>query len=468
MRNTCKFLLIAACCISIHTFAVDIPNVSELLDRYAANQDKLSSFIAKTEMIDSAKQPNEDRPTFMRWITEARVDGERTHIIDQSWDNLPTRDAPTPIADASHFYHLWDGDRFMIYKVGFRVDMTRNKNTIKHDVTVIYSGAPFLGIRFSDYERIDTVLRKAKTISVRGKLEQAGSEDCYVIDAKTTSGTYTVWIDPQHGYQIAQVEIRLSPGDHFRGGPLDENESRFLSIRNIRFKKIDGVWIPMEADIHHESIEPEPSQSWIIDTHHKITQMTLNPDHEALCSFMPVIENGTTVIDRDSNVRYTWRKGMRFVVDKWDGRIRYVPEDWSILVGTGKPLPVFDGIDLDITTKDIGDKAVLFCFFDMNQRPSRNCILQLSKKAQELKAKDVVVVAIQALKMDEDKLNDWVKNNNIPFPVGMVQGDEEKIRFTWGIRSLPWLILTDKKHIVRAEGFSISEFGNKYKLVSGK
>jgi hypothetical protein len=32
----------------------------------------------------------------------------------------------------------------------------------------------------------------------------------------------------------------------------------------------------------------------------------------------------------------------------------------------------------------------------------------------------------------------------------------------------PWLILTDKEHIVQAEGFSISELENKYKHVSGE
>jgi len=79
------------------------------------------------------------------------------------------------------------------------------------------------------------------------------------------------------------------------------------------------------------------------------------------------------------------------------------------------------------------------------------------KQAQQLKQKGVIVIAVQASKIDENTLNDWVKNYNIPFPVGMVQGDEEKARFNWGVRSLPWLILTDKQHIVQAEGFGIDE-----------
>ena len=54
---------------------------------------------------------------------------------------------------------------------------------------------------------------------------------------------------------------------------------------------------------------------------------------------------------------------------------------------------------------------------------------------------------------------------NIPFPVGMVQGDAEKTCFDWGVKSLPWLILTDKKHIVQAEGFNVNELDEKIKAL---
>lgn len=34
-------------------------------------------------------------------------------------------------------------------------------------------------------------------------------------------------------------------------------------------------------------------------------------------------------------------------------------------------------------------------------------------------------------------------------------------RYNWGVRSLPWMILTDKNHIVAAEGFTVSELDEK-------
>jgi hypothetical protein len=39
----------------------------------------------------------------------------------------------------------------------------------------------------------------------------------------------------------------------------------------------------------------------------------------------------------------------------------------------------------------------------------------------------------------------------------MIQGEEEETRLAWGVRSLPWLILTDSEHIIRAEGFVLAE-----------
>ena len=43
----------------------------------------------------------------------------------------------------------------------------------------------------------------------------------------------------------------------------------------------------------------------------------------------------------------------------------------------------------------------------------------------------------------------------------LIQGDEEETRFNWGVKSLPWLILTDSKHIVVAEGFGLDSLDDK-------
>jgi len=129
----------------------------------------------------------------------------------------------------------------------------------------------------------------------------------------------------------------------------------------------------------------------------------------------------------------------------------------------GKALPNIEDLGLLEKQIDAANRRILICCFDIEQRPARRCVIQLAKQAEQLKQKGVVVVIVQASKVDENKLKDWIKENNIPFPAGMIEGNPEEIRFTWGVKSLPWLILTDKQHVVRAEGFALTELDEKLK-----
>jgi uncharacterized GH25 family protein len=131
----------------------------------------------------------------------------------------------------------------------------------------------------------------------------------------------------------------------------------------------------------------------------------------------------------------------------------------------GKALPGFDGIKIALAADQAKDRMVLVCFFDMEQRPSRNCISQLAKQADRLKDKSVAVIAVQASQTDQGTFDEWIKKNSIPFPVGMVETDVEEIRFAWCVRSLPWLILTNRDHVVTAEGFAIGELSDKMSMV---
>ena len=104
---------------------------------------------------------------------------------------------------------------------------------------------------------------------------------------------------------------------------------------------------------------------------------------------------------------------------------------------------------------------ILVCFWDMQQRPSRYCLRQLAEQAEQLKEKGVIIVAVQASEVEQASLSEWIQKYGIPFPVGLVETGAEGTRLAWGVRSLPWLILTDSKHVVVAEGFQLSELDEK-------
>ena len=468
MRVIYKLLIIAACFIPVQAFAIEKLSVSELLDRYAANHDKLRSVIAKTEETITNNWSNKPTPSIIRWVQELRLHGNRKFRRFYRWLNLPAEDAPAPLEEADSFFLLWDGKCYFEYYKPMkatdpsdgRLYFSADKKYAKYILNFGWQGAPFLGVRFSNSERIDSVLRQADSISVRDKLDQVDSVGCYVIEAKAKSGAYTVWLDPGHGYNIVQADIRVGPNNLYRGRRLKDDESYSLSVRNVRFKNIDGVWIPMEADLY-STCNKQNGVNVHSAIHHKITQITLDPNHEAMDSFVPAVENGTEIRDLDSRATYTWQDDMKLVVDERDGSIRYVSKEWSILVGVGKPLPQLEGIKLKLSTEQAKNRAILLCFFDMKQRPSRYCIKQLAQKAAGLKEKGVTVAAVQTSQVTEKTLNEWIKKYNILFPLGAITADIEKTRFAWGVRSLPWLILTDKQHIVTAEGFAPAELDEK-------
>jgi len=151
------------------------------------------------------------------------------------------------------------------------------------------------------------------------------------------------------------------------------------------------------------------------------------------------------------------------VISQRSSSTRYQPKRPPSLVG--RPLPKLNELGVDLSEADTDGKIMLVCFWDMEQRPSRNCIMRLARQAQQLKQKGVAIVAIQTSKMDETALDQWVKKYKIPFAVGMVQSSFEKARFSWGIRSLPWLILTDRKHIIRSGGFGINVLNEKIEAI---
>jgi beta-lactamase regulating signal transducer with metallopeptidase domain/protocatechuate 3,4-dioxygenase beta subunit len=144
-----------------------------------------------------------------------------------------------------------------------------------------------------------------------------------------------------------------------------------------------------------------------------------------------------------------------------EGKDQFVAERNGFSL-VGKALPDLKGIEIGFNPAQYKDKMILVCFWDMNQRPSRNCMSQLAGRVEQLREKGVILVAIQASKVNKNALDQWARENDVSFSSGMVGTDEKETLSAWNVKSLPWLILTDRIHVVRAEGFGLSELDAKY------
>ncbi|MBW7990396.1 MAG: hypothetical protein FVQ84_10330 [Planctomycetes bacterium] len=115
---------------------------------------------------------------------------------------------------------------------------------------------------------------------------------------------------------------------------------------------------------------------------------------------------------------------------------------------------------------------------DYTKRPSQIAINSLKRGQLDFRRSNVEVVCIQVAPVDEQDLIAWKKENKISFPVYVLPGQSgshgknnllvlkqnseimKTLRREWGVRSLPWTILTDENQKNLATGLDVSSILN--------
>jgi hypothetical protein len=201
-------------------------------------------------------------------------------------------------------------------------------------------------------------------------------------------------------------------------------------------------------------------------SHYKRTKITLNPDHDKLGSFDdplenlandPELKNGTRVqILGRVRVKGVWQDG--HAVDD-SGKVMDVRSAMATTKPSlvGKPLPSLSDLSRELSQVQAEARPLLLSLVDIEQRLSRQYLSNLAKKTENLTAEGVMPVIIQVSRVDLQQYEDWVKANRIEVPIRVAEGDFESRKAAWGVKALPWLILTDKDRIVKAEGFAAGE-----------
>jgi len=442
------------------------PQVLELLDKYASTQDKLKSFIVKTESQSKGivDIPGKRRQEIAGRVTsEYRFDGDRFNVRwHTSQDRVP-----------SYTSHLWDGNSWYDTARGGdqpgRLIIERRRNPVreKQHLSREKEISAWLGYYYGDDTRIDTILREAikrgESVSVQDRAERIRGSNCNVIKAMTKRGKFTIWLDPKKDYSVVKAISEKRSGDLFYDQPpMKQGEYSYYALDYIQYKKEANTWVPQKAKWQIKRKASEGYFESVIKC--SFTEVVLDPDHEALGSFsLDDVMNGATVSFLDAwDIKYTWQDG--HLVDAQGFKVSLDPNQPGYLpVLVGKALPEVKGFGLELDANETKGKMVLVCFWDMGQRPSRNCVQELAKKAELLADRGVRVVLVQAETVDEEKLGAWLSKRSIALPVGRIRDNVDQVRRSWGLRSLPWLILADRKHIVTGEGFGLDELDEKIK-----
>jgi hypothetical protein len=287
---------------------------------------------------------------------------------------------------------------------------------------------------------------------IEQKMHLFGREEDFTITGRADYHGVTCYVleyTPQH--DPAQTNRwYVGTKDHLLYGRREESRAGwFYEYWTLDYKEVaPGCWIPMTQGYKFTNYDEDKKEHYISGRRDvEVLDVRIN---EKLADelFQMEFKEGFYVVDRRSG---------KTVINK------HIAAPPSLI---DQPLPKMTELGFNLAQGQTSGKIILVCFWDMEQRPSRNCIRKLAKRAVQLKEKGVTIVAIQASKVDEDKFNEWVKENKIPFPAEMIEGDDEKIRFAWGVRSLPWLILADKKHTVQVEGCALNELEDNLKRLT--
>ena len=321
----CKPILTALICLMMKQgIMAEQMSTSDLLDRYEATQAKIKNYGDKGIYRGEVMMP--EGKTFFHEESVFYIDGDRIRWLNYQWRGLKSMDEPTPIEQGYKRDYIWDGERAFEYRkpkdLYGQLFIDSEDKMRKHMIGLGYNGAPLIGIFEGDLEPVSLLLRQARTISVRPQQEQVGGSSCYIIDAVTDHGKYTIWIDPEHGYNIAKAQVYKKEGDIAWGKPLEwlgdlsnwrgpkPARLRGLSftLKNVRFDKINGVWIPMEAD--YETTKKRDDYDSAVKAHYRRTYFEADPDFDAINAFVPDIPNGTRVfIWGVQGIKYEWKDG---------------------------------------------------------------------------------------------------------------------------------------------------------------
>ena len=268
-------------------------------------------------------------------------------------------------------------DRHGSIMAGLRGKFGENYNRIRHYMFINRIPRPDLKEEYPDgVPEFSLTLRngiKRGACTIRPNLESAAGELCHIIEL-TSSVIYEekeikaknlYWLAHNKGMCLIKYQVYW-----------DDRLEYEMEVEKIAEAKSDGisVWYPEKS---YETALAE--ELGTIKYELTITEFVPNIEvNENM--FKVVFPKGTHVYDRV--------RGMSYRADGSSG-----PKIPASLIG--KSMPDFNDVGIKLQAEQIKDKNVLVCFLYINQRASRNCILQLSKRAQELKAEDIIIVAIE-------------------------------------------------------------------------
>ena len=220
---------------------------------------------------------------------------------------------------------IWDQNQFLTRQGepnpenGPMVLASHNQDRISPLLTSSAGGIFVDGYFEASGEHCGKLLLKTKNVSIDDVMNEIDGNPCYVIRGSTAHGKYTLWIDPEHGFNLRKALVEKGPNDLFYGEPMADVYpvgggpnyiGARIEINDVNIVKIEGHYIAVSGNM--AQTRRKKDGTWDEITYEtKRTNIDLKPNLKSMGAFvMDKIPNGTHVSHLDfKGIRYVWQNG---------------------------------------------------------------------------------------------------------------------------------------------------------------
>jgi hypothetical protein len=346
-------IYILLCCFSSVSFGQDdvpaiIDKLTDLFDNY--NRCHLKS--EKISQVKTSKTAITNHATFELFYDQ---DGSRCNGRGYMWGEMNSSGKVVSKEQAEYVRTMYDGQALKhytespernVYTMDPTISKERSLLSVKRALSRGWPGSEAIGY-FGDDQRIDVCLKNAEKIRLYNEKISVNGSECYVLDAVSGNVNYKLWIDPEHGYNIAKAVVNKEPGSYMGTKRLESGESIQFRVDTVSYKKVNDVWVVSEANIVKKSDTRE--FKFLDKIQYKLLEADFDPDFEKLNAFGEKdVKNGTKVyVVGVDGINYTWQDG-ELVPDVDEAAIDQLDKmTEEILAEKKKALPEDASVTLD-------------------------------------------------------------------------------------------------------------------------
>jgi hypothetical protein len=196
------------------------------------------------------------------------------------------------------------------------------EDNAKHLLIDPYSGSFMSGFMMGDSQHVCNILKQSGVAKLHAKTETVGDNACYMVEGKTQSGTYKIWIDPDSGFSVTKAIVNKQIGDLYYDRPITAKSSdkkvligHEISMSDVEVGKTGEYYIPISANLIHKYKYSDGTTVQVTWSSTK-SKIQLKPNFEQMGAFvMDGIPEGTRLtVDERPGLDYIWADG-RFLLD---------------------------------------------------------------------------------------------------------------------------------------------------------